>query len=100
MDTASLSGGFSRSITLDYHVSDESMKAVDVVKHLKTVIRECLFRSIRSEELRDLKVELQNSQGATHVYEVTALFTAALAPQYQSLQALLQHAAAEASNRL
>jgi hypothetical protein len=75
------------------------MKAVDVVKHLKTAIRECLLRRIRSEELRDLKVELQNSQGATHVYEVTALFTAGLAPQYQSLQAMLQQAAAEASNQ-
>lgn len=93
METATLSGGFSRSISLDLNVGHDPVEPADFTKQADKVIRESLLRTIKPEELRDLKVELVDCQGSSNTYQVTALFAGSLAAQFLTLPNTLRRAA-------
>lgn len=95
MDIACLTGGFSRSITIDVPLGDEAMETADFIERMKTAIREHLLHSIRPEELCDLCIEVQNTDSMSRFFEVTAFFAGSLAPQYHRLKQRLQLATAE-----
>lgn len=95
MDMACLSGGFSRSITIDVPLRGEAMEKADFIERMKGAIREHLLPIIRPEELCDLCIELQSTNSISRCYEVTAFFAGSLAPQYHGLKQRLQLATAE-----
>jgi hypothetical protein len=99
LDTASLSAGFSRTVMVDLPVGHDSFEPEAFIHQLTQDIRECLQRMMRPEELRDLKVALLETKGASNTYEVTGHFASTQAPQYTSLPAMIRHAALEAMHQ-
>jgi hypothetical protein len=92
MDVASLSAGFTRSVTVNLPAYPEATSAQAVVERLKSDLRAALLHIMRPEELTDLEVELLEAPGSSLNCLITASFTGSQAPNYHRLSRVLRRA--------
>jgi len=92
MDVASLSAGFTRSVTVNLPADPEAAASQAIVERLKSDLRAALLQLMRPEELTDLEVELLESPCSSLNCLITASFTGSQAPHYHRLSRVLRRA--------
>lgn len=93
-DVMDLSAGFNRTATVAIHTSHQP-RISEIAEQLKNEV----LKSMPEGELRAITVELDSVSGLSLNLLITATFSGAQAPHYQSLARALQRAALDSSTR-